>query len=75
MAREHRKEAMKRKPRGANSGKSSGDATGDGDAVSGLAGDVVVENEDELPAKALLHRCSIAGLGWVSVATLQLTCA
>ncbi|KAK9902066.1 hypothetical protein WJX75_003064 [Coccomyxa subellipsoidea] len=55
VAREHRKEALKRKPRGANSGKSSGDAPADGDAVSGLAGDVVVENEDELPPKALLH--------------------
>ena len=57
MAREHRKEAHKRRQKGANSGKSSGDKGADGEgAASGLAGDVVVENEDELPPKALLHR-------------------
>lgn len=59
MAREHRKEANKRKQKGASSGRSSGDGGADGEGTaSGLAGDVVVENEDELPPKALLHRCA-----------------
>ncbi|CAL8465978.1 g5514 [Coccomyxa elongata] len=56
VAREHRKEAHKRKQKGASSGRSSGDGWADGEGTaSGLAGDVVVENEDELPPKALLH--------------------
>lgn len=59
VAREHRKEAHKRKQKGANSGRSSGDAADGDGAASGLAGDVVVENEDELPPKALLHRFGI----------------